>query len=245
MKLPEDLLSAYIDGQLDAAESARVAQAIAADPRLQADVARAAALRARLQQAYAPALEEPVPAHLLRAARGEAAAADAGVVPLRAAGRNRPEARRNWGLPHWAAVAASLALGLLLAPLLPTTDTRGVDLAHGLPLAAGALSDALEHQLASDPAAGGLRMGLSFRSRQGGYCRTFSAASPAPVAGLACRAADGWRVTALGTAPPAQGELRQASTTTPPAILAEVEARLAGDVLDTQGEQAARAAGWR
>ncbi|MBW3550009.1 MAG: hypothetical protein KY442_04050, partial [Proteobacteria bacterium] len=113
-------------------------------------------------------------------------------------------------------------------------------------VAGAELARALDSRLSSaGPAAGPVAVGLSFRAQDGDYCRTFVLERPQAVAGLACRQADGWRVTALGEATAVGGELRLASTALPPAILAEVDARLEGEPLDGAGERAARDAGWR
>lgn len=64
-----DLLQAYIDGDADPEMRARIDAAFAADPALcaafDAAAARDARMRSRLRAAFDPALDEPVPAHLL------------------------------------------------------------------------------------------------------------------------------------------------------------------------------------
>ena len=50
---------------------------------------------------------------------------------------------------------------------------------------------------------------------------------------------------ALGEAVPQAGEYRQASSALPPAVLAEIDARLQGEPLDAAAERKARDAGWR
>ena len=108
------------------------------------------------------------------------------------------------------------------------------------------LARALDTRLSSEGASqGAVSVGLSFRAGDGDYCRTFVLEPPRSVAGLACRDATGWRVTAIGEAAAPGGELRLASSALPPAVLAEVDARLDGEALDTAGERDARDAGWR
>lgn len=243
MKITAEMLMAYVDGELDPAAADHVKKAIAADPGLKAQAESARALRNRLRQAYAPVLDEPIPDRLLRAARAPGTDETVHTLrPARGAIAGQSPRRR---LPRWAALAASLFLGVLLAPLFSPTDGLGVDLAQGPPVAAGNLAYALENQLAADEPTAGVSIGISFRSHNGEYCRTFSTSAPAPLAGLACRETGGWRLSAIATAASPSGEFRQASTSLPPAILAEVDGLLDGDALDARQERRARATGWQ
>lgn len=230
MKVSEQEWMAYVDGELDAAAASQVEAAMRADPELAALVAAQQRLRAQLQQAFAPALEEPVPARL---------SATAARAPRRLP--MRP--------PTWLAAAASLALGVLLASWWPGRVDRPLQLADGNLVAGAKLADALDHRLAAEGGGRPVAVGLSFRSQAGNYCRSFVLARQSfgeqSLAGLACRNADRWRVVALGEAAPQGSELRQASSPLPPAVLAEVDARLQGEPLDATGERQARDAGWR
>ena len=51
MKIPDDLLSAFVNGELDGAERQRIEQAIAHDRRIAQRVARHRALRGKLDSA--------------------------------------------------------------------------------------------------------------------------------------------------------------------------------------------------
>ncbi len=241
MKITDEQLMAYADGELDAAAAAEVEAAIAVDPALAATVARHRALRRRLRDAFAPALDEPVPEHLSALLRTPAAATTpmAKIVPLRP--------RPRWALPEWAAMAAALVLGVALSQAFfrpVPADLRTA--ANGALRADGALSQALDQQLAADNAvAGRIAVGLSFRDGSGAYCRSFVLRDARPLAGLACRADDGWHVPVTSEAAAETGELRQAAAALPPAVLLAVETRLAGDTLDAEAERRARDAGWR
>lgn len=231
--IDEAKLMAFADGELDGAEREDIARAVAADPALQARVEAHRRLSGRLAGAYAGVLEESVPERL-RAAAQAASPREAEVVDLSA----RRAAR--WSVREWGAMAASLAGGLIIgfgamraeAPLIAVTG-------EGM-TAQGALARALDTQLAADEA-GAVRIGLSFRAEDGGYCRTFELTARA-TAGLACRGDGGWSV-AMTAAQPNQGELRMAGA--PTEILAAVDARIAGEPLDAEAEAAARDAGWR
>lgn len=223
MSVSEQQWMAYVDGELDAAAAARVEAAMREDRELAAKVAAQQRLRARLQREWTPVLDEPVPQRLAAALRARPR-------------RDRP--------PVWLAAAASLLLGVLAASWWYATPRQALQLTDGALVAHGVLDEALTRRLTVDPALDGVDTGLSFRSRAGDYCRSF-VLSGQSLAGLACRRADGWQVVALGAVQARGDGLRQASSGLPPAVLAEVDARLQGEPLDAEGERRARDAGWR
>ena len=128
MQTPSDeLLIAYLDGELDAETSMEVADAIARDPALARLADRLAEGAAALRVAFDETLHEPVPERLLAAARG--ASVDK-VVRF-------PEARKpsgGGGLARWqqwaslpiAASVACLIVGSGLGYLLATQAPGGV-----------------------------------------------------------------------------------------------------------------------
>lgn len=233
MAIDDEKLMAYADGELEPAERAEIERAMASDAALRARVSEHQRLRTRLSAAFDGALKEPVPAGLIAAVRGEARRGE--VVDLTTRRASRWPAARQWG-----AMAASLAAGLLIgvgvmnaqAPLIAVT-------ADGMS-ARGGLAQALDAQLAAETS-GGVRIGLSFRAQDGGYCRTFELTEQ-NTAGLACRASDEWTV-AMTAAHARGGEIRQAGA--PVEILNAVDAMIDGEPLDAEGEARARDAGWR
>jgi len=83
-------------------------------------------------------------------------------------------------------------------------------------------------------------MGISYRDRANTYCRVFRDERAAPVAGIACHAADGWRLRVVTAAPSRpSGEYRTAAADLPPAVAATVDATIVGDPLNAAGEAAA------
>lgn len=249
MKIDEQRLMAFVDGQLDPAEAARVEAAIAADPALAAEVARQRALADALRSAYAAELDEPVPAQLQALLADERAAATPARVLAFEHGRSRAGRRSvvppGFGPPAWLGLAAVLVLGLAVGTWFGRGGADFGPDGDGHLVARGALASALEHRLAAD-APQDVAVGLSFRDRDGRWCRSFVRGGDAPLAGLACRDRDGrWRLPVLGeTTLPGDG-LRQAAAALPPAVLAEVDARLAGEPADAEAERRARDAGWR
>jgi len=246
MTFSEETLSAYADGELDAATRAALEAALVTDPQLAQRVARARALRARVRDAFTPVLAEPVPERLLASVRGAAPPRRAGnIVPL------QPRARARWSWPQWGAMAASLVVGALLGPLLlrPAAPQAPLETSGGRVLASGELARALSQQLASaQPPAAPVAIGVSFRARSGGYCRTFVLRAGQPLAGLACRQGSAWQVMALaqGEAPGAAGGgYRQAASALPPAVASTLDELIAGQPLDSAAETAARERGWK
>jgi len=217
-------LIAYLDGELPAAERVAFEAELAADPALAAQLEAHRALAARVSDTYAPVLEEPVPPRLIAIA---GAANDRG--------------GRASSLPRWAAMAACLVVGLVAGRALWPQDAPLAMRGQAL-VAQGGLDRALTRQLAADP--GPIRVGLSFRARDGRYCRTFQ--SPGDhLAGLACRDGGRWVAeTAVAWKAQAQPDYRTAASAAPPAVLAAVDAMIVGDALDAGAERAARDQGW-
>ncbi len=141
-------------------------------------------------------------------------------------------------------MAAAVALGLFVGmfvmrgPEAPYADSKA-----GL-VARGELDLALTQQLAGSLGTGSPSMGISFRDRTGRYCRTFQMQQEAPLAGLACRTGEDWKLEVLAAATPQEGELRGAASM-PMAVLRAVDASIEGEPFDVPTEIAARDAGWK
>jgi hypothetical protein len=224
---------AWLDGELAEPQASAMAAKVAADPALSAFAAEHRALGARLSNSFAPIVDAPVPERLQQAARPSADVLDFAA----ARERRRP---LSWSVRGFA-LAASLALGLTIGALLPRDGGGPFRAEGGQLVASGALGTALDRQLASAGAEGGVRIGLSFRDRDGRYCRTFTATNQT---GLACRGDDAWQIEGLIGASKEQGDYRQASGFDP-ALGDLVDRRIAGEPLDPAQEAAARQKGWR
>jgi hypothetical protein len=124
------------------------------------------------------------------------------------------------------------------------TDAGPITASNGALVARGALAQALDQQLASRQARdGAVVIGLSFKAKGDSYCRTFTLRASS-TAGLACRVGTEWQIPVTTFTELPSGEMQQVTTAIPPAVMQAVETRIAGDTLDVQGEEAARAAGW-
>jgi len=221
MTVTDEMLMAYVDGELSETQRAVVDSAVLADPALFERLEAQRRLRARVFGAFAGVLDEAVPDRLVAATK------PSNVVSL---------AERRPGPPVWAAVAASLVVGVVAGVAIPKSQPAiGADLtAHGQ------LANALDKQLASAPANSAVRVGLTFRSADG-YCRTFSDAS---VAGLACREGDGWKVR-MAMAQEGQSTDYRTAASTPAPVLEAAQALMIGQPLDAEAELTAQKAAWR
>lgn len=230
MTIEPEMLMAYADGALDPLNAKRVERAIADDPALGEEVARHRRLKARLAGAYAPIADEPVPDKL-------AAMLTSNVVPM----PQRTPSRARLSLPVWqsaAAMAACLVVGVLLGRQVDQGPIAATD--HGL-YAAGPLASALDRQASG--AAGPVRIAVSFRAQDNGFCRVFQSAA---ADGIACRDPRGWalRRTMPGSAPQAKGGYAQAGSSDAE-LMAVAQDMMADMPLDAEGEKAAIAKDWR
>jgi hypothetical protein len=234
--IDDEKLMAYADGELDAVARAEVEAAMATDPALRERVKAHRQLRQRVAGAYAGAADEPVPEQLSAVLMGKAAIVSLADARARKAEASRPVAPRAWR--SWGAIAATFAAGIIAGQMIdlgpePAMATRG-----GALVAQGRLAERLETELAS----AGTGIGLSFRNQEGRYCRTFQSDG---LAGLACREAGQWDVQVAVGVGSEGSSYRMAGSNLPPAVLAAVEATIAGQPLDAAGEAAARDNGWR
>ncbi len=250
MKLSRDLLFAYVDGELSPEDARSVAAEVAKDADLFAYVEEQKQLKERLQAAFKPIMNEPVPAHLAHAVNETPIPETKAPALSFAAWAERllaKKAFRSQAIIPVGAMAAGIALGLLLADSLG----MGGDISGqgGRLIAQGNLARVLSTQLASEQGEAEdarPRVGVSFVSRDGQFCRSFETArSEGTVAGLACRENGLWRITALASAGPrTNAEFQPAATGMPGAIRDALNAMIVGDALDADAERAARNQGW-
>lgn len=277
MSIPDQTLMAYADGELEPAQRAEVEAAVAADPKLAERVEQHRALRRKLSVAYDPVLLDTVPHALIAAARTSPAATPSSAIPgvaatergatvtdlrrVRAAraaeakeaaafARRAEMPPRPWTWFEWGAVAASIAIGAVIAHLaMRSPQTSRIITDNGDLVAQADLAEALSTQLVIDqPVAAPVQIGVSFKSKTGGICRTFTLKDRNVLGGLACREGNEWHVQVLANAPPgtnSQGGYKPAGGSMPPAVVSAVEQQIEGEPLDADGETAARARGWK
>jgi anti-sigma-K factor RskA len=239
VNISDETLMAYVDGELDATSRGEVEAAMAADPEVARRIAEQQRLRNSLRSAFDGVLDETVPEHLIATAR------TAPVSDLARARVARAEkAERRWSTPVWGAIAASVVLGVLIgAALLRDRGSSPFAERQGHLVAQGDLAEVLSKQLAIERPARDVRIGLTFRDRDGAYCRSFRTPG---LGGLACREGDDWAVRILERTEAGlpEGDHEMAGSALPPSVLKAVEDRIAGQPLDAAAEAEARRNGW-
>ena len=220
---------AWLDGELDPSEASAVDELVAADPELQRRAEAHRALAGRLNHAFDPIAEMALPQRLADAARPR----QAEIIDF--------AARRPRAMPvrmQWAAMAATLAIGIAAGTMLNSGPSGPVAREGGQLVASGELEQALYTRLASAPAREGARVGLTFRDAAGDVCRSFTDEG---AAGLACHKGGDWQIKGLFQGGEGQqSEFRMAAGADP--RLAElVNATMAGEPLDAAGEREALA----
>jgi len=138
------------------------------------------------------------------------------------------------------AIAASLLLGLGIGHFSGGGDGP-VAVEQGTMVAQGELASALETQLASAQDGAPIRIGLSFRRKGGGWCRSFEGQA---ISGVACRQEQGWQVQQLVPGSGQETAYRQASSGDA-RLMATVDALMDGSPLDAAQEKAAKARRWQ
>jgi hypothetical protein len=228
MKVSDEMLMAFSDGELDADTAREVRKAIDADPALRRRLQIFEETRTGAKAAFADVLDEPVPAALL-----------AGLSPARPGIWDRLSSRAfAWRAAGGLALAAA---GFFAAVILVDRPTPGLldgdaAIASLLESAPGGTTE--RWQQGSFQATGTYVVA-------GGVCRSFVAV-PAEAAsgwrGVACRRDGAWTVD-LAVAEPAASFVTASDRATE-AVDAFLDSVGAGASLDLAAEERARLSGW-
>lgn len=237
MELNDEVLCAYLDGELTPEQRVACEAALAADLGAEQRLARLKRADDQLRAAFALSAAgsgeaDPLAAMILAAEPGQPFARSASVSTL------RPQPRRAWYrerrvLMAMAAGVGSLALGLALIGRIGPQAAGGLAPTGAL----AALLDEVPSGAQGSADGRATRPVLSFKAADGRYCRVFEQDAPggATQEGLACRDARGWIVLAQAAGHAAEEGLRPAGGS------AEIDAlmgRLGGsEALDGVQEQ--------
>lgn len=267
MTFSDETLMAYADGELDAATRHAVETACARDAALARRVEHCKMRRANVFAGFVSGDEGA--GQRVRSMRPARSATVVSLDAVRARREASQQAARKashahgWSWKEWSALAGVLALGILAGKFglsyLQDDDLRADLVAShdGMLVAQGRLATALEQQpsgqaalaAAGAPAAvaGPVRIGMSFVSTEGSYCRSFASNSAGQqIDGLACKAGQEWRIPVLVQNPrPASGERAAQQDAMPSQVEVSIEQRMSGDALDAKAEQGAMQKNWQ
>ncbi len=271
-KVTNEMLMAFVDGELEPALRERIEVALESDPELRKRATIFAATREPIASVFDPILSHPTSAHAARI-RGRSAQAAPAVQAV------EDRFARLTGLFHWfssvfapprplavaamlcIAFLAGLSVGWLTEANLAPSGSREAGLIgfrnDGL-VAMGGLERVLEGtnsgaRVLLDTASGQgtvVKPILTFRDHQKQYCREYEVAFGAAqrFAGLACRNAAGvWNVlvhTPITTPPMTGDRTAVASGGGTEAVDAIVDRIIEGDALGPEREAAVLANGW-
>jgi hypothetical protein len=254
MSFSDETLIAYADGDLDDATRRAVESAMRRDASIGRRVAR---LRAARDEVFAD--QRPSNARSRNAANVvQLAAVRAQRVATQQAARKA--GKRHWGWIEWTALAVVMLLGLAAGKFGlahwqpawlsdPAVLPSAVVSRNGVLVAQDKLASSLSVQMGGAPSDDDVRVGLSFLSNEGGYCRTFTlVGANQDLVGIACRASDEWRIPVLVQSArplPQMGAHRMAGAEMPTALLEAIDQRIVGGMLDTRAELEALRRNWQ
>jgi hypothetical protein len=232
MTVRDDKFFAWLDGELPPAEAALVEEEVAKSPALARAAEKHRAMQARLAAAFDTIAEAPVPERLRPGAE---------IIDFRAAKQARGKLR--WSArAQWAAMAATLAIGIVGGTMIAPGNGGPVEVEGGRLYAGASLERALDTELASAPARSPVRIGLTFRDRSGAICRTFI---DPRSSGLACRDGPKWQLRGLFAAPEGQADSYRMAAGMDPNLAALVDSTMTGDAFDAGQEKGAQRRGWK
>ena len=204
MSFSDETLIAYAAGELDDATRHAVEDAMRRDGSIARRVAR---LRAGRDGVFA---EQPPSGAAMRSQAKvvQLAAVRAQRVATQQAARKA--VRRHLGWREWSALGAVLVVGLGVGKFGlahwqpawladPAKAPTTVISRNGMLVAQGRLDVVLSQQMGgAAPSEGDVRVGLSFLSNEGGYCRTFTVVGLSQdLVGVACRVSAEWRIPVM------------------------------------------------
>ena len=253
MKITDEILSAFLDAELPAAEMDAVREALALEETLVERLAELALVDQVVADAYGRIDELPLPSAVQkliaespprRGARQQAqtsrTATEGGGNVIRFPGRGRKgrSAMPGWGQSLAAGVVLAVALGVVFN-LVPSTGDRWPAIAAVLDTA----PSGEEQAIAGD---GAIKPRISFINDEGQYCRLYRHRldSSRVRDAVACHRDGQWQQVDISNTrlAPVGGPYRTAAGGEADALL---DAHIVGEPLDGPGEQRAIALGWR
>jgi hypothetical protein len=237
MKVTDEMLMAYADGELDGAEKDTVARLAATDPLIAARIARFARSRQAVKEAFAPIHAEPVPPALVAAVLGSGGEKPAQDNPI-----------LRWLVPVAATLVVVAGVGGYFAGTMGSATSDGGFMA-------AATGTAVTDALAMTPS--GTEVSVSSAGyavtasatgtyqTDGGMCRIYEASSDGQfLRGITCTSGEGWSVP-VATLEQAGETYRPASEAGLYALDAFLDGVGAGGDIGDAAEQDMIARGWQ
>lgn len=241
MTLNDELIGAYLDGEMSAEERAELERALASNNGAATRLERLRGADELLRSAMrdGPAVSS-TDALLRKALIGEQA--DDDPIARRLLGGAAPPAPRTelW-VRRAAAVAAACLIGILAGRVGAPQGYVSADMRLGSEVSR--ILDSAPSGEFSPIARGEMGVALSFRADDGSLCRQFRTQSGQSVSdAIACRDGEAWRLAAQAAAPTPQGFQAASGAADPIAAAAE---SMGAAVLSDAEEREFIAASWR
>ncbi len=244
MKITDEQLSAFLDGELAEADRRDMSEKIAADETLQARLDGLTRADDAFRDAMLALDEEPMPGSVITMLTPDEDTPRPQRKPVQPAAR-----LKFWQRPTFA-LAASTFTFILGVMMTQTPIDPGNAPVIGPLEPASALADALEASPSgatsgAEPMA--IAITLTFQSLDGRWCREFRYETELAGRGIACRSGDQWQVALLSRAggPSAPGgSYAPASSASAPAFDAAVDAMISSDPLSREAEIQLLEEGW-
>jgi hypothetical protein len=247
IEITDEVLVAYVDGELEAGQRALVSATLRRDAALGRRAKEMRLSRDLLREAFPLQPAARVPERIVVAEKRLAAAC---VQRLR---RARPAFAFRWrdaaaaGLICVLAFAAYLGLHPAREPTRQVTTLAQIDPGNPLHQVLESSPSAQLVQVSGDDAA--VRAILTFRAKDGRFCREFEIlATSGASTGIACREQGEWHVEVLlsaDAAPPNSNYYTPAAGSDDAALAEVVERLMHGEPLGVEEEAHALAEGWR
>lgn len=250
MTITDEMLSAFIDGELSPADTARVREALKEDENLDARLKELEAPDQLIATAYGAIDNEPMPEGvlaLLQEAPAKTKTGEGNVITFPGKWLRPPQ---QWAAPLAASVALAIGVG------------AGMQLASGPGQSSITLAgyvdskSALHSALMTTPSGETVKLArtdetvtpiLSFETKDGRYCREFSITShTSGQRALACQTDGQWRIEiAIASAPQNGGGYATASSGVASQFDAIIDDTMAGDAFDSAAEKVLIEDGWK
>lgn len=240
MNLTDEVLSAFLDGELPEDDMQTIRHRLETDPTLGERLADLAAVDRTLADHYGAIDQRPMPAAVSDLVQPETAQ-PATVVAFPYWRRVRQGLQRRAGM----AVAAALALGFGLAQLW---QVGSMDDHTDWQLVAEALETTPSGQTHTLRTGAELTPRLTFTNQAGAFCRQFHMQGPDQASeSIACRSDDpaAWEQTATVAVPRVESENRYQTASGGSVLDSALDRMMSGDLISPARERQIMANGWQ